>query len=204
MSQGISELIAGRKAIILEFDQVIYPEKDYVLQVYYLFASFLSYTEQMDAEELVKWMQEEYEKNGGDAMYEKTAAHFGINPTYAVHFERLFYTARLPLKLLMFQKVQQFLKEMLYEGKSVLLWVRGNRGIALNKLNQLEWNGLQHHVRIYFEEDEEDNWEELALERLLEKENLRKEEVLFITSSKVYQEEIKKNNISAVTSDIFF
>ena len=36
---------ASKKAFIFELDNVLYPEKDYLLQVYYLFASFLEYTE---------------------------------------------------------------------------------------------------------------------------------------------------------------
>jgi len=37
-----------KKAFIFELDNVIYPEKDYLYQVYYIFASLLEYTENFD------------------------------------------------------------------------------------------------------------------------------------------------------------
>ena len=40
-----TDIDARKKAFVFELDNVLYPEKDYLLQVYYLFASFLEYSE---------------------------------------------------------------------------------------------------------------------------------------------------------------
>jgi hypothetical protein len=34
-----------KKAFVFELDNVLYPEKDYFFQIYYLFANLLEYTE---------------------------------------------------------------------------------------------------------------------------------------------------------------
>lgn len=40
------ELVKDKQIVIFELDNVLYPEKDYLLQVYYLFAQFIEYSEQ--------------------------------------------------------------------------------------------------------------------------------------------------------------
>jgi hypothetical protein len=42
----------------------LYPEKDYLYQVYYLFAGFLEYTELLDAKVLVNLMVKTFEEEG--------------------------------------------------------------------------------------------------------------------------------------------
>ena len=44
-----SDIDQRKTAFILELDNVLYPEKDYLFQVYYLFAAMLEYIEQLDA-----------------------------------------------------------------------------------------------------------------------------------------------------------
>jgi hypothetical protein len=44
-----SHIDKRKKAFIFELDNVLYPEKDYLYQVYYLFAALLEYTEFIDA-----------------------------------------------------------------------------------------------------------------------------------------------------------
>lgn len=41
---------------IFDLDQVLYPEKDFLLQVYYLFAQFIEYSEQKQATEILRFM----------------------------------------------------------------------------------------------------------------------------------------------------
>ncbi|RZL53490.1 MAG: haloacid dehalogenase, partial [Pedobacter sp.] len=42
---NIEDYIKTKKAFIIGFDNVLYPEKDYLLQVYYLFSEFITYSE---------------------------------------------------------------------------------------------------------------------------------------------------------------
>jgi len=90
------------EAFVFELDDVLYPVKDFHLQVYYLFASFLEYTEQLDASAIVLFMKETYEQHGERAVLDKTFAAFGIADKYRENFALLNKTAKLPLKLLMF------------------------------------------------------------------------------------------------------
>ena len=44
------EHINTKQAFVFGLDDVLYPVKDYQLQVYYLFAQFIEYGEQIDAQ----------------------------------------------------------------------------------------------------------------------------------------------------------
>lgn len=146
-------LIADYKGFALQLDNVIYPEQDYLLQVYYLFAQFMEYNEQMDSNAIIDYMKERYRHSGAKAMFKLTSAKFGIPQTYLNNFELLHQTARLPLKLMLFQKVFDFMQKVRAAGKPLFLLLAGDPVMQLNKVRQVEWYGLENYLKIYFHVD---------------------------------------------------
>ena len=63
------------KGFIFELDNVLFPEKEYLYQVYYLFAGYLEYTELLDAKVLVNLMYKHTSRKGppGYLMFCRTA-----------------------------------------------------------------------------------------------------------------------------------
>lgn len=137
-------------AFFFEIDDVLYPEKDYLLQVYYLFAQFIEYGEQIEGEEIIRFMQESYLAEGPDDIFSKTASQFGIDQKYQLNFDLLLQNARLPLKLLLFAPVLEFLQALQLAGKPIFLLAEGDPAAQLNKIRQLEWNGLEQYLKVYF------------------------------------------------------
>lgn len=65
-------LYLEKEAYILELDDVLFPRQDYLLQVYYLFASLLEYTDaQLSAEEVVSFLKETYLAEGEVVFFRK-------------------------------------------------------------------------------------------------------------------------------------
>ncbi|MBC7653467.1 MAG: hypothetical protein H7098_03215, partial [Oligoflexus sp.] len=63
-----------KNAFIFELDDVLIPQKDYDLQVYYLFANFIEYLEAFPpAQEMLAFIAKRYEINGQWLMFEETA-----------------------------------------------------------------------------------------------------------------------------------
>jgi phosphoglycolate phosphatase-like HAD superfamily hydrolase len=147
---AFEQYIKGKKAVVFGLDNVLYPEKDYLLQVYYLFAEFISYSEQMDAKEILAYMTNEFATNGKINIFEKTADKFNIPLKYSSNFILLHQTARLPLKLLLYQQVLSFLQELVVERVSIFLLVDGKPEEQINKIKQLEWHGLEQYLKVYF------------------------------------------------------
>lgn len=189
--------IAPKSAFIFGLDDVLYPEKDYLLQVYYLFAEFMEYTEQITAKSITSFMQSEYSNHGSVNIFEKTAAKFDIPAKYKSNFELLHETARLPLKLLPFQNVLSFLQEIVIERKAIYLLVTGNPLMQLNKIKQLEWHGLEKYLKVYFVEEVEPSLSAISIDLILEQNKLEKENILYV-GNEILEEQ------AALTSGIDF
>lgn len=174
------EYIKNYQSFIFDLDNVIYPERDYLLQVYYLFAQFMEYTEQLNAQEIVNFMKMEYEQAGAARIFEKTAAAFGIADQYKDNFDLLHKNARLPLKLILFEPVMQFMQNLVVDRKQLFLLVSGDPEQQMNKIRQVEWVGLEQYLRVYFCDEMEPKPSSKSLEHLVEQHKLNIEETLLI------------------------
>lgn len=143
-----------KKAVVFGLDDVLFPQKDYLLQVYYLFANLLEYTETVPpADDLVKFFKTAYEHHGAVGIFERAAEAFGIDAKYKASFDKLHYTAQLPLKLLLYKSMHELMGALNEEGKQLLILTAGNPAMQLNKLKQVSWNGLDSAIKVYFQEE---------------------------------------------------
>ena len=147
------QLVKDKQIVIFELDDVLFPAKDYLLQVYYLFAQFIEYTEQKNAKSILEFMRSEYESSGTDKLFEKTAQKFELSVTYQHNFDLLHQTARLPLKLLLYQNMLKFLQELVVDRKQIYIVTAGDPEQQLNKIKQTEWNGLEKYLTVYFADE---------------------------------------------------
>lgn len=176
-----SDLDARKKAFVFELDNVLYPEKDYLLQVYYLFANFLEYTETYPpAAELTGFMKKAYEHAGPEGLFEKAREAFGIDVKYLVNFERLHRKARLPLRLILFDEAFQLLRDIVAAGKEIIIITGGDPEMQLNKIGQTDWLDLASQVRIYFADEIKPKPAPDVLNEVLGKHGLKRDELLVI------------------------
>jgi len=142
-----------KNAFIFELDDVLYPEKDYLYQIYYLFASFLEYTELLDAKVLTDLMVKTYEEDGRDAVFNRVQERFQFDEKYRENFERLQLNARLPLKLLLYADMLELLQQIVVDRKKIFIVTNGNPEQQLNKIRHMEWNGLEKYLVCYFADE---------------------------------------------------
>ena len=143
-----------KKAIIVGLDDVLFPKKDYLLQVYYLFANLLEYTETVPpANDLTEFLKSAYLNHGEHGLFDRAAAVFGIDGKYRVQFNRLHLDAKLPLKLWLHKPVQDRLKHAHEGGMQVFILATNNPAMQLNKLRHMEWDGLDRVMKVYFTEE---------------------------------------------------
>lgn len=192
------KIIDPKKAFVFLFDNVIYPEKDYLLQVYYLFAEFMAYSEQKDSKAILAFMQEEFSINGKDDIFDKTKTQFGLADKYQENFERLHVTARLPLKLLLYKQVLAFLQELVVERKSIYLILEGNAEVQINKVKQLEWNGLEQYLKLYFTQEFAHSVNK-TLDFVIEENKLNLSEILVVTDGELRDGEKVLKSIETIS-----
>lgn len=177
------------KAFVFELDDVLFPGRDYLLQVYYLFASFLEYTETFPpAADLTDFMKKAYESHGETQLFDKAMEVFGFDAKYRENFERLHAKARLPLKLLLFDNARTFLEEAVADGKQIIVITGGNPEMQYNKLGQIDWGVLAKHVRVYFAEEYGPKPSAVVLQHVQNELKLTPDELLVLGNSDLDRE----------------
>ncbi|WP_407427342.1 HAD hydrolase-like protein [Arcticibacter sp.] len=176
-----SDFDPSKKAFIFELDNVLYPEKDYLLQVYYLFANFLEYIETVPpAGDLIAFMQKTYEHQGKEQIFDKAQAVFGIDEKYRENFLRLHREAKLPLKLLLYKEMLDLLQQITVDRKQIFLVTAGNPIQQLNKIRHMEWNGLENYLKVFFTDELEPKPAPGVLLNILKDNDLDASEVVLI------------------------
>ncbi|MFB2121410.1 hypothetical protein [Parapedobacter sp. 2B3] len=175
-----ADIDGGKKALLFEVDDVLFPKKDYLLQVYYLFAHLLEYTETVPpAAELTVFLKTAYEHHGEAGLFDRAAEAFAIDTKYRTQFERIHLTAQLPAKLLLYQAMLDLMRTAGRHGKQLLIFTDGDPTLQLNKLRHVEWNGLDRLVKVYFQAELRAKGHE-PLDYLLQENGLQTGDVLYI------------------------
>lgn len=172
-----------KSAFIFELDNVLYPEKDYLYQVYYLFANLLEYTELVDAKETTNLMIDTYVSEGEQFVFDRMAEKFTIAEKYRANFDNLLITAKLPLKLLLYQNMLTLLQEIVVDRKKLFIVTNGNVEQQVNKIKQIEWHGLEKYLTCYFAEETAAKPEPDVIHLLMQEHNLQRRDIMMIENS---------------------
>jgi phosphoglycolate phosphatase-like HAD superfamily hydrolase len=173
-----SDIAPNKTAFIFELDNVLYPEKDYLYQVYYLFAGFLEYTELLDAKVLVNLMVKTFEEEGRQAVFPKLQEKFKLDEKYLFNFNHLHKNAQLPLKLLVYDDMLKLMQEIVVDRKKLFIVTSGDPEQQLNKLKQVEWHGLEKYLVCYFADEVAPKPEPDILLQLISDHNLLRRDML--------------------------
>lgn len=168
---------------LFELDNVIFDKRDYLAQVYYLFASFYEFTEgNVKANDMAQFMCKVLDNHGENSVYETTKIMFDINDKYKDNFERLLANAQLPIKLELFQDVEILLKKLLDNNKSIAILTKGNPVEQLNKIKFIDWKNLAEiktSLKVYFI-DELEYIKKNPISYLAEELNIKENRITFI------------------------
>lgn len=179
-------LIADSEAFIFELDDVLYPEQDYLLQVYYLFANFLEYTEtRPEAAQLTAFLKEHYLSQGTKDLFAAAAERFSIDSKYEDNFNRLHVSAQPPLLLYFYPELLRFLMECTAAKKRLFLLTRGNPLVQLNKLKYIDWQGIDKEIKVYFYDEIKLLTRLGPLHYILQENQLAPEAALFVGKSEM-------------------
>jgi FMN phosphatase YigB (HAD superfamily) len=179
--------IDKHSAFVFELDNVIYPEKDYLFQVYYLFASLLEYTELFDAKVLTDLMVTTYNTEGKEVVFDRVKEKFAIDEKYRINLQHLLLTVKLPLKLLVYKAVLEVLQDIVVDRKKIFIVTNGNPAMQLNKIKQTEWHGLEAYLTCYFAEETLPMPEPDALHLLMKEHGLKRKDLVMIGNSEAAQ-----------------
>jgi len=177
------DLDERKTAFIFELDNVIYPEKDYLFQVYYLFAASLEYVELVDAKAATDIMVNTYFTEGKDAVFNALQQKLNVDEKYRVNFQQMMNDVKLPLKLLVYSNVLELMQQIVVDRKRIFIVTNGNPGQQLNKIKQTEWNGLENYLTCYFADEVKPKPEADVIDKLIQEQSLKRNNLLMIGDS---------------------
>ncbi len=189
------EVCKNKKAVVFDFDNTLYPEKDYLYQVYYLIGQFIEYQEGHEHERVTRFLVDEFEKSGRKNLFDKLIERYSLAPEYMENCLRLLRTAKLPLKLVLFENMKDLLKKLIADEKKIFILTNGNPEQQFNKIMQVEWHGLQHHIQVYFSNEFKPKPAPDGMIHLLKENNLHPEDVVFIGDSEEDSECAKASKV---------
>ena len=178
-----SDIDFRKTAFIFELDDVLYPEKDYLYQVYYVFASLLEYTELIDAKQTTDLLINAYINEGKENAFDTLKESLNIKEKYRKNFDNLMLTAKLPLKLLLYKNMLNLLQEIVIDRKLPFIVTNGNPEQQLNKIKQTEWHGLENYLKVYFADEIFAKPEPDVINLLIKDHNLQRRDIIMIENS---------------------
>lgn len=173
------------KALVLDLDNTIYPEKDYLFQVYFLIGQFVEYQDGIAHDQVTQFLIDEFMANGRDHIFDKMIAQFNLPETYLENCFRLLRTAKIPLPLLIFKDMLIRLQEASDAGLQLFVLTNGHPEQQLNKIKHLEWYGLDQHIKCYFCNEIAPKPAPDAMLKLLSDHQLLPSEILFIGDANI-------------------
>jgi len=199
-----AELDPHKKAFIFELDDVLFPAKDYDLQVYYLFATFLEYQETFPpSADVVQFMKKVYENHGPDRIFDKAKEVYAFDEKYRENFERLQRDAKLPLKLLLYKNMLGLLQEMVVDRKQIFIVTAGDPVRQLNKIRQTEWHGLESFLKVYFSDEGLTKPNPESLDKLMRENSLNSTDLLLIGSGATDESFASAASIDYLDASVF-
>jgi phosphoglycolate phosphatase-like HAD superfamily hydrolase len=180
-----NDIDSRKKAFVFELDDVLFPGKDYYYQIYYLFANLLEYTELNNAAKTTDLMVDTYNKEGEGAVYDTLVNQLGVDEKYRSKLEIMLLTARLPLKLLLYQNMLSMMQDIVTDRKKIFIVTNGTPQMQLNKIRQVEWHGLEPYLTCYFTQETMPKPEPDAIDLLLKEHNLERRDLLMVTGSDI-------------------
>lgn len=177
------KLQESKSAFIFDFDDTLYPEKDYLYQVYYMIAQFVEYHNAIPNQQISAYLISEFEANGRAKLFDKLIDRFTLPAEYMENFLRLLRTARLPLKLLLFRESEWMLNTLIDNNKKIFLLTNGNPEQQYNKIIQVEWNGIQKNLICYFANEISPKPSPDGIYKIMEDHTLSNKDLVFIGDS---------------------
>lgn len=178
-----TDIDSRRQAFIFELDNVLYPEKDYLFQVYYLFGGLLEYATLIDAKQTTDLMVDTYINEGQELVFDRLKEKLQVDEKYRAGLRDLMITAKLPLKLLLYQNMLNLLQDIVVDRKKIFIVTNGNREMQLNKIKQTEWHGLEKYLTVYFTDEFKPKPETDVIDLLIKDYNLQRREILMTGNS---------------------
>ena len=199
-----NDIDSKKSVFIFELDDVLFPEKDYLYQVYYLFSNLLEYTEHFDAKQTTNLMINAYIKLGKDNVFDCLVDEMNVNEKYRKNLNSLMLEAKLPLKLLLYKNMLKLLQDIVVDRKKPFIVTNGKPVLQLNKIKQTEWHGLENYLKVYFADEIIPKPEPDVIDLLISDHYIQRRDIVLIGNSETDRLTVEACGLDYLNSFDFF
>jgi FMN phosphatase YigB (HAD superfamily) len=109
----------------------------------------------------------------------------------------------LPLKLLLFSGILELMQEIVVDRKHLFLVTNGKPEIQLNKIRQIEWNGLEKYLRVYYASEINLKPNPDVLSYIMKDHQLTRKDIMVIGATETDQEFAMSSGVDYLAVDEF-
>lgn len=121
-------------------------------------------------------------------IFDRAKETFGLAEKYRDNFDRLHHSAILALKLLIYSKILELMQEIVVDRKQLFLITNGKPEAQLNKIRQIEWNGLEKYLRVFYASEINPKPNPDVLSYIIDNYQLTTKDFMIIGTSEIDQE----------------
>ena len=141
-----------------------------------------------NSKNLTEFFKAAYLHHGGKDIFDRAKEAYGIDEKYRDNFDRLHHSAILPLKLLIYPKILELMQEIVVDRKQLFLITNGKPEVQLNKIRQIEWNGLEKYLRVFYASEIKPKPNPDVLSYIIDNYQLTTKDFMIIGTSEIDQE----------------
>jgi len=183
------------KDLIIDLDNTIYEETDYLFQAYKKIADVLSQKyDKISSESVYSFLKETFQKNGRKRIFDKLIKRFDLDNDISLMLNIL-RNVKIPCKIEPFPKITKLISYVLKCNNKVIVFTNGNYLQQKNKLNYINFGHFKNELIFEFAVLYEPKPSTLGLEIIIDKYSLDKESIIYIGDSKFDELPANKMNI---------
>jgi HAD superfamily hydrolase (TIGR01549 family) len=151
--KSISDLF-NYSLFIFDLDNTLYNEEDYLFQAYMAIGDkFAGFLPDKDKDELYNILLDTYYKSGRDKLFDNFLERVGLARSYVADCLNILRTFKPGKPLMLFEELKELLRALEYQDKSIFILTNGNVEQQKNKIRNINWDGLEEHIRFIYAED---------------------------------------------------
>jgi putative hydrolase of the HAD superfamily len=147
----VAELLAGRyRFFIFDLDGTLYDEKLYLYAAYRKIAEGMAARYPLSSSELEKFMVDSFEMEGRFNLFDKVCSRFNIAESDISEMLEILRTVKILTPIELYEDSSNLVKALIEKGKMVFVVTNGNLQQQQNKIQSINWHGLDKQIQFTF------------------------------------------------------
>lgn len=150
LQQVLKELCQQDNYFLLDLDNTLYDEKQYLYPAYHAIAKKLASGYSLNEIELTNFLIKAFEEGGREKLFDRMCEKYQIPQSAIPEMLSTMRDLKLATSIELYPKAKLFIEKLIAEKKTVFIVTNGNLRQQQNKVNSISWGeSFPHLIFIY-------------------------------------------------------